>query len=237
VARTFNGTSDVLGFTPRAFPAWVGITVASLWRLNAASNFRTFYYAGANGGSVDGNIQLGINNLNDPYFGTNTAAARTLAATFTATNSVLVCTKATGTATPTANYSITPPFTTWTHGNMSGTLANPATTATTIEEVGRWNGAADFFVGDIDWVGVWNYGIMSANETESLHHLAPRFLPHMLPGCVRFWRFNQPISDTIRDQSNSMADQSARSGTTHTNEVPLMPNLAGTTFSVVHGVL
>jgi hypothetical protein len=237
VARTFNGTTDVLGFTPRAFPAWVGITVASLWRLNAASNFRTFYYAGASGGSVDGNIQLGINNLNDPYFGTNTAAARTLAATFTATNSVLVCTKATGTATPTANYSITPPFTTWTHGNMSGTLADPATAATTIEEVGRWNGASDFFVGDIDWVGVWNYGVMSANETESLHHLAPRFLPHMLPGCVRFWRFNQPISDTVRDESNSMADQTSRSGTTHTNEVPLMPNLAGTTFSVVPGVL
>jgi hypothetical protein len=237
MARTFNGTTDFVGFSPRAFPTWVGITVASQWRLNAASNFRTFYYAGASGGSVDGNIQLGINSGNDPYFGTNTAAARTLAATFTATNSSLCCTKATGTATPTANYSITPPFTTWTHGNMSGTLANPATTATAIEEVGRWNGTADFFVGDIDWVGVWNTGILSANQTESLPRLAPRFLPHMLPDCVRFWWFNQPISDTVRDQSNSMADQTAISGTTHTNQVALMPNLAGTTFRVVPGVL
>jgi hypothetical protein len=59
----------------------------------------------------------------------------------------------------------------------------------------------------------------------------------MLPGCVRFWWFNQPITDTVRDLSNHMADQTARTGTTHTVNSPLMPNLAGTTFGLVPGVL
>jgi hypothetical protein len=238
MARTFvSGSSEYVGFTPRAWDAWGGgITVAALIRRNSTLNYHTRYYAGANGGGTDGNVEFGISSSDDPYFGTNTAAPRTLASTITAAVQLLCETKATGTATPTANFAVSP-FDTWTHSNMSGTLANPATTASAIEEIGRWNGGSDYFDGDHEWVGIWGVGALSANQIESLPRLAPRFLPFMMEQPQRFWWFNQPISDNVRDLTNHLADQTARTGTTHTANHALMPNLAGTTFGLVPGVL
>jgi hypothetical protein len=234
MARSFDGAS-FLGFTPRAFPAWNGITVAALLRRGATGNYHTVYYAGANGGFADGNVQLGITNADDIYFGTNTAAAVTLAGTIAAVNQMIVVTKATGTATPVAHQS-TVPFTTWIHSNMSGTLANPGTAATTLEQVGQWNGSADLWTGDMEWVGVWNFGMSNA-EVEDLSRIAPDRLANTVPGCVRFWWFNQPITDNVHDRSGQLADQSARTGTTHTANVALMPHRSTPARVLVPGVV
>jgi hypothetical protein len=240
MARTFTtASSEVISFTPRAFDTWAGVFLAAVGRRNAIGSFDSLYYAGS--GSGDGTLQWGFNSGNDMYVGTNGSGGTQFAGTVSASNYFWGCAKATGTATPRADYSVAPFNASWVHSNMAATQANPATTAQTVEAVGAYLGSADFFGGDIEWMGVWAQGPTAGqavgNQTESYVRLAPRFLPSMFIGCQRFYWFNQPISDTVRDMSNHMADQTARTGTTHTVNVPLMPNLAGTTFSVVPGVL
>lgn len=239
MARTFtSASSEYLGFTPQTRQAWtLGFTIAALLRRNATGVYHTMFYAGVSGGFTNGDPDFGITNSDDLYVsigGTN----RTYATTITAANQLLAVTKAAGTATPVAHISVAP-FTTWTHANMSGTLGDPATTATTIEEIGRWNGTSgDYYAGDIEWVGLWGYN-MSNNEVESLPRIAPSRLANLYPVTQRFYWFNQPVSDTVRCLANSQADQTARTGTTHTVNVALQPNLTSLRPSglVIPGVL
>jgi hypothetical protein len=238
VARTFNGaSSEVVGFTPRTWDAWTGFTIACLLRRAGTGGFDTLYYSGPNGGLLNGEIQMGLDNNDDLYVGIG-GTSRTIATTITAANWAVGASKATGTATPVSHRAVAP-FTTWTHANMSGTLANPATTAQTVEEIGRWNGPtgnADYMDGDIEWLGIWNFS-MSNNEFEALFRMNPGRLPLLYPGCQRFYWFNQNVSDTVRDLSNHLADQTNRTGTTMTQAVQLMPNIAESVPSLVPGLL
>lgn len=229
MARTFaSASSEYLGFTPRTKQAWtLGFTVAALLRRNATGVYHTMLYHGVSGGFTNGDPDFGITNSDDLYVsigGTN----RTYATTITAATQLLAVTKAAGTATPVAHISVAP-YTTWTHANMSGTLGDPATTATSIEEVGRWNGTSgDYFAGDMEWVGLWGYN-MSNNEVESLPFIAPDRLANLFPVTQRFWWFNQgAVTDTVRCLANSLADQTARTGTTITANNGQFPRFGAT---------
>lgn len=220
--RRFNGTSDEIELATTSLltsPANLSV-VALAKKSNVDGNRNVFTMEGGSGGQY----ALYTSTTDQIELWTPGGAGQS-GATFYVDEWVLIgVSKATGTTAPrfhTYRYSTT----TFTHVDGATSWASPATPAGTVQAwIGTWDGASEWFTGDIACVGVWHGTALSDGQFEGLisdiaawEALSPSGL----------WLLNQTsASEDVLDRAGS-GDQVSISGTTAVAESGLAFEVGG----------
>jgi hypothetical protein len=212
VARTFNGSSDVISLTVGGL-ASIGTgacTIAAIVKLGDTTDGCPLWMGST--GSADTHF-LEIFGGQWNYRGTNIMAGST------ADNwHLIAATKTAGTTTP-RGHKYVYGTNTWTHTNAGSTLADPSGT-TAFAGIGRYQtAAAEFFNGDIAVVAAWSRALADVDIEQLAHSLQAWYAAAPLAGSVLD---QQAVGTPINDWTGGGANQSAITGTTvSTNSAPI----------------
>lgn len=223
MARTFNGTTDVVqttigGLSGFAFGTFAAVVKRNSTAWNAVCILHSAGPTARSGMEIADNATGNQVTYQFPSGGTFGSSS------FTVTNAdgwVLIgCSKATGTTAPRFHkYAYSSD--TWTHDNGAGTTAanNTVPGASGLVRIGEWQ-TSDFFGGDIAVVGCWQRALSDIEFQELAFSLQGWY--STAPDAL--WVLDQAATTTsLLDLTGGHADQSSITGTTvSANSVPIL---------------